>query len=186
MVSSPHGPETGDDHAHLPKDFPAAGSSKSEETRIFNSILYPNDLYTPEGVYWADLPFRQQMKFNTAVDNAETKKELSTIWSMIKEDPLSPISWYFKNAVLPGAGLGLEGYVYPQLDFPAANILERYVLFSIGNLTPLFSAVWPQCWKTYKVCNKQWTFAVTYLEIVGIIIGQILVGIIGDSYGARS
>jgi hypothetical protein len=28
---------------------------------------------------------------------------------MFKKDPLSPVSWYFKNAILPGAGLGLEG-----------------------------------------------------------------------------
>lgn len=97
--------------------MPLAGATKEDEIAIFNPILYPTDLYTPEGVYWADLPFGQQMKFNTAVDNAETKKELSTLWAMIKEDPMSPISWYFKNAVLPGAGLGLEGYVIPQLDF---------------------------------------------------------------------
>jgi hypothetical protein len=72
------------------------------------------------------------------------------------------------------------------LETAVVNDLQRYVLFSIGNLTPLFTAVWPECWKTYKVCNKQWTYAVTYLEIVGIIIGQILVGFIGDSYDAHS
>ena len=54
------------------------------------------------------------------------------------------------------------------------------MLFSIGNLTPLFSAVWPSCWSKYTTCNKQWVYSVTYLEIVGIIVGQILVGIIGD------
>ncbi|KAF8308788.1 MFS general substrate transporter, partial [Clavulina sp. PMI_390] len=43
----------------------------------------------------------------------------------------------------------------------------------------------PTCWKTYKVCNKQWTFAVSYLEIIGIICGQILVGIQGDWIGRR-
>jgi hypothetical protein len=54
------------------------------------------------------------------------------------------------------------------------------VLFSIGNLTPLFQAAWPTCWKTFKVCNANWIAAVTYLEIVGIIVGQVLVGILGD------
>ena len=39
----------------------------------------------------------------------EAKRELSGIWEMTKADPLSPISYYFRNMVLPGAGLGLEG-----------------------------------------------------------------------------
>lgn len=30
------------------------------------------------------------------------------------------------------------------------------------------------------VCNPQWISAVDYLEICGIIVGQILVGILGD------
>jgi hypothetical protein len=70
------------------------------------------------------------MQFNTAVDNAEAKKELGTIWSMIKEDPLSPISWYFKNAVLPGAGLGLEGYVFPQWDISRQLTFSKDTFFS--------------------------------------------------------
>lgn len=65
------------------------------------------------------------------------------------------------------------------------NARRRYVLFSIGNLTPLFDAVWKECWSTYKVCNEQWVAAVTYLEVVGIIVGQILVGVLGDWLGRR-
>jgi hypothetical protein len=49
-------------------------------------------------------------------------------------------------------------------------------------LTPLFAAGWPQCWSKYTVCNSQWIAAVTYLEVVGIICGQILVGVLGDWY----
>lgn len=60
-------------------------------------------------------------------------------------------------------------------------ISPSYVLFSIGNLTPLFQAVWPACWKKETVCDTQWINAVTYLEIVGIIVGQMLVGYLGDS-----
>jgi len=59
------------------------------------------------------------------------------------------------------------------------------VLFSIGNLTPLFQAVWPTCWKSYKVCSENWVSAVTYLEVIGIIVGQVLVGILGDWFGRR-
>lgn len=86
---------------------------------------------------------------------------------MFKKNPLSPLSYYFKNMVLPGAGLGLEGYV----------------LFSIGNLKPLFQAEgsFAKCWKKpYSACNPTWIAAVEYMEISGIIVGQILVGILGD------
>jgi MFS family permease len=89
---------------------------------------------------------------------------------MMKADPLSPVSWYFRNAVLPGAGLGLEGYV----------------LFSIGNLEPLFRATWPTCWgKNATECSSNWIAAVTYLEVIGIMVGQVVVGVIGDWIGRR-
>lgn len=70
-------------------------------------------------------------------------------------------------------------------------IINRYVLFSIGNIKPLFQAVYASCWNSYKICNKTWVQAVDYLEICGIIVGQILVGVLGDWYvfdgrGARS
>jgi hypothetical protein len=110
VVSAPHGPETGDSHEHLP-----ANATPEQEAAMFNYLLFPDDLYTPEGVYWADLPLRAQRKFVTDVDNAETAKELGQIWAMMKEDPLSPVGWYFRNAVLPGAGLGLEGYAPQQV-----------------------------------------------------------------------
>jgi len=54
------------------------------------------------------------------------------------------------------------------------------VLFSIGNLTPLFEAAWGSCWKKYQICSENWIAAVAYMEILGIIVGQILVGILGD------
>lgn len=138
---------------------------KIEEDIIFGDILYPDDLYTRDGIYWADLPIRQQISFVRHSDGQEAKKEFASFWRMFKKDPLSPVAWYFKNAVLPGAGLGLEGYV----------------LFSIGNLSPFFQTMWPKCWKTYEVCDKRWIHAVTYLEVLGIIVGQILVGVIGDA-----
>jgi MFS family permease len=59
------------------------------------------------------------------------------------------------------------------------------VLFSIGNIRPLFEAAFPSCWKTHETCNKTWVQAVDYLEISGIIVGQILVGILGDWMGRR-
>jgi MFS family permease len=142
---------------------------EKDEKAIFRYLLHPSDAYTPEGVYWADLPLGKKLKFVHEVDGAEVKKELKNIGAMFIRDPFSPVSWYFSNAILPGAGLLLEGYV----------------LFSIGNVGSLFSSVWPQCWSKYTVCTKQWVFATVYLEIVGIMVGQILVGLIGDGIGRK-
>lgn len=165
-VPVPHGPETGDEH----DDYPKMEDATETERRIFSYLTHPDDSYTPEGVYWADLPLGKRISFVNKVHNQEALKELKSIGSMIKKDPLSPLGWYFRNAVLPGAGLGLEGYV----------------LFSIGNLEPLFRATWPQCWgKEATECSANWIASVTYLEVIGIMVGQIGVGVIGDWIGRR-
>ncbi|EGY21782.1 inorganic phosphate transporter [Verticillium dahliae VdLs.17] len=164
-IPVPHGPETGDEHDDFPREH-----TTEHERRIFAHITRPDDSYTPEGVYWADLPLRQRIAFVTKVDREEAASELKATGQMMKKDPLSPVGWYFRNAILPGAGLGLEGYV----------------LFSIGNLEPLFHAVWPECWgSSGTACASNWVASVTYLEIVGIMIGQVVVGIIGDWIGRR-
>ena len=59
------------------------------------------------------------------------------------------------------------------------------MLFSIGNVTPLLEAAFPRCWKNEIDCEAVWLQSITYLEVVGIIIGQILVGILGDWLGRR-
>ena len=163
-IPIPHGPPGEHDKADFPYQHVTA-----DERRIFSHVTRPDDSYTPEGVYWADLPLGQRVKFVSKVDRAAAQEELSTIGSMMKKDPLSPLTWYFRHAVLPGAGLGLEGYV----------------LFSIGNLEPLFALVWPECWGNNQVCSKNWIAAVTYLEIIGIMVGQVFVGVIGDWVGRR-
>lgn len=165
QIPVPHGPETGDEHYTYPTHN---GMTTEEERQIFGYLTHPDDSYTSDGVYWADLPLRKRINFVTTVDNAEAKKELGQIGRMMKKDPLSPLSWYWHNAVLPGAGLGLEGYV----------------LFSIGNLSSYFAKTdgWEQCWGTKTVdgeCNLNWVAAVTYLEIIGIMCGQVAVGVSG-------
>ncbi|EAW13937.1 putative MFS phosphate transporter [Aspergillus clavatus NRRL 1] len=159
---APHGPDMTGTHDPL-QDM------DMHEKGAFDALIRPDDSYTPEGVYWADLPLMKKLKFVGSYDAKEAKRELSSIWEMTKKDPMSPVSYYFRNMVLPGAGLGLEGYV----------------LFSIGNVKPLFQAAFKSCWGTHQICNAQWINAVDYLEIVGIIVGQILVGILGDWIGRR-
>ena len=66
-------------------------------------------------------------------------------------------------------------------------MVGRYVLFSIGNIKPLLEEAFPICWDKSEgtACNQTWIAALDYLEIVGIIVGQILVGILGDWLGRR-
>ncbi|KAH8691293.1 putative MFS phosphate transporter [Talaromyces proteolyticus] len=158
----PHGPDMAGTH-------PEYVDMNPNEKGAFDKLLRPDDSYTEEGVYWADLPILRRLRFITKVDNQEAARELRNLGRMIVEDPLSPVSFYFKNMVLPGAGLLLEGYV----------------LFSIGNVTPLLQQAFPSCWKTYETCNETWINAINYLEISGIIVGQILVGYLGDWIGRR-
>lgn len=158
----PHGPDVAGNH-------PEYEEMNTNEKEAMDKLLRPDDLYTPEGVYWADLPIGKRIGFVLKTDHVESTRELRNLGRMIKEDPLAPVGFYFKNMVLPGAGLLLEGYV----------------LFSIGNVTPLLQAAFPDCWKSGKTCNPIWIDAINYLEISGIIVGQILVGYLGDWIGRR-
>lgn len=90
------------------------GYSPSEEMEphekeAFDKLIRPADSYTPEGTYWADLPLSKRISFVRKVDSAENSAEMSWLWNMFKTDPLAPLGYYLKNAVIPGAGLGLEG-----------------------------------------------------------------------------
>ncbi|KAI4248267.1 MAG: hypothetical protein LQ352_005967 [Teloschistes flavicans] len=162
--AAPHGPDMTGTHNPI-------HDMTMNERQIFDYLLKPDDSYNEQGVYWGDMSWSEQIRFVMKGDAKETKREASNVWAMFKKDPLSPVSYYFKNMVLPGAGLGLEGYV----------------LFSIGNIKPLFQAkgTFPDCWKNETICNHIWLAAVDYMEISGIIVGQILVGILGDWLGRR-
>lgn len=166
-----------------------------EAESAFNEILFPRDSYTENGTYWADLPFGEKMHFINHQSNAEARRELGLIWNMIKRDPLSPIKAYFGTYVLNGMGMFVEGFT----------------LFSVGNLKPMFSNTdiavngkathtsgFYRCWnkpsakknptldRNWKqICNQEWIDAIDYLEIVGIITGQILVGVEGDWVGRK-
>jgi len=135
---------------------------------LLSDDLFPPDSYAGT-VYWADLPLDKRIKWVNHKSYAEAHHELTLLCSTFKRHPLQPIREHFSKYVITGMGLFVEGYV----------------LFSVGNLTSLFEAVWPLCWGSYEVCSENWIASVLYLEIVGIIIGQITVGILGDWIGRR-
>ena len=94
--------------AHMDGNNAAHGLPPNER-QIFDYLLKPDDSYSADGIYWADLPLSQRVKFVSSYDAQEAGRELKNIGAMTKKDPLSPVAYYFRNMVLPGAGLGLEG-----------------------------------------------------------------------------
>lgn len=58
--------------------------------------------------------------------------------------------------------------------------LSSYVLFSISNVSSLFKSSFPECWDKKTVCSANWIAAVNYMEVAGIMVGQLLVGVLGD------
>lgn len=106
-LAAPHGPNTTGQHVATAN----LGDMNGNESGVFRSLLLPDDSYDANGVYWADMKLGQRISFVNKVDSAESKKELRAIGRMIKADPLSPIGYYMRNMVIPGAGLLLEGCV---------------------------------------------------------------------------
>lgn len=108
-VAAPHGPNRSGHHTATAK----IGDMSEVEASVFRSLLLPDDSYDENGTYWADMPFAKRFAFVNKVNNAEAAKELRSIGRMMKSDPLSPVGFYFRNMVIPGMGLLLEGYVRP-------------------------------------------------------------------------
>lgn len=104
-LAAPHGPNMSGQHVATAN----IEDMSNAESSVFRSLLYPDDSYDENGTYWADMNISQRIKFVHKVDAAEAKKELKAIGSMMKEDPLSPVGYYFRNMVIPGMGLLLEG-----------------------------------------------------------------------------
>lgn len=101
-LAAPHGPDMTGTHDPIHQ-------MTDNEKQIFDYLIKPDDSYDTNGVYWADMPLMKRVKFVTSYDNAEAARELRSIWEMTKRDPLEPVRYYFRNMVIPGAGLGLEG-----------------------------------------------------------------------------
>lgn len=101
-LRAPHGPDMSGTHDPI-------HTMTEKERVIFDQLIHPDDIYTPEGVYWADLPIKQQIQFVFNLDRKEYRDEIKWVWDMFKNDPLAPVAYYFRNMVIPGAGLGLEG-----------------------------------------------------------------------------
>lgn len=118
-IAAPHGPNMGGDHVATADIL--INSMNKDESEVFKSLLLPDDSYDETGTYWADMPIWRRIKFVNKVDSQEAKKELKSIGRMIKNDPLSPIGYYMRNMVIPGAGLLLEGYARRPILFERSS-----------------------------------------------------------------
>lgn len=105
-IAAPHGPNMNTDQHVATNDV---HDMSAKETEVFNYLLLPDDSYNAEGKYWADMKMAERVKFVGKVDSEESRAELRSIGRMMKEDPLSPVGYYFRNMIVPGAGLLLEG-----------------------------------------------------------------------------
>lgn len=104
-AAAPHGPNMTGEHVATAD----LGDMSHAESSVFRTLLLPDDSYDENGTYWADMGAAKRAAFVGKVDSSESAKELRSIGRMIKADPLSPVSFYFRNMVVPGAGLLLEG-----------------------------------------------------------------------------
>jgi hypothetical protein len=109
--AAPHGPNMDTDRHVATKNI---HDMDPTEEGVFNSILKPDDMFDETGTYWADMNILRRVRFVSKLDGEETRRELGLIGRMIKADPLSPVAYYLRNMVIPGAGLGLEGLVTHQ------------------------------------------------------------------------
>lgn len=109
-IAAPHGPNMTGEHTATEETFQNISHNMNQnEKDIFNHLILPDDSYNAEGVYWADMGIAKRIGFVAKTDAAEASKELRSIGRMMKADPLSPIGYYMRNMVIPGAGLLLEG-----------------------------------------------------------------------------
>lgn len=122
------GPHEIDTHQEKEAFAPTPSGSNSSMTQsnatgvdasLLNASLYPDDSYTPDGTYWADLPRGQRTKFVNKQFNEESAREARYIWDMFKRDPAAPFKAYFRKYVLTGMGLFVEG------PFRASSELSR-------------------------------------------------------------
>ncbi|KAK5947812.1 hypothetical protein OHC33_011153 [Knufia fluminis] len=148
------------------KDHP--DDAHKENGHLLKDTLYPSDAYKGR-TYWADLPVKEQVKWTGHQYHTEAGREAGVVWQLFKENPLKPLITYMKNYAVSGIGFFAEGYV----------------LFSVGNIMPLFKSLYPECWADHIVCDNEMIKAIKYMEILGIICGQLLVGYIGDVLGRR-
>lgn len=83
-------------HAQIQRE-----SLSESRDRLLHDSLLPEDSYH-NGMYWADLPSKEQSAWVHGQNWKEVKREFKHVGKMTKEDPLSPVHAYFSRYVTTG------------------------------------------------------------------------------------
>lgn len=79
--------------------------------------------------------------------------------------------------------LHTRSIIYFCLTFMIAGggmFSEAYFIFSVGNLKPIWTAEYPDCWATHTTCNSKLSDSISYTQVSGIIFGQLALGFAAD------
>ncbi|GBG31353.1 Inorganic phosphate transporter 1-1 [Hondaea fermentalgiana] len=79
------------------------------------------------------------------------------------------------NAKLCGMGM-LAG---------AGMFSEAYFLFAIGNVKNIWKQLYPECYDGDASCSENLVSSLTYIEVIGVIIGMLTFGYFADTFGRR-
>lgn len=62
---------------------------------------------------------------------------------------------------------------------------EAYFVFSVGNLKPIWSVEYPECWVLETTCDPELQHSISYTQVSGIIFGQLAIGFAVDYIGRK-
>ncbi|KAK9796270.1 hypothetical protein WJX73_010488 [Symbiochloris irregularis] len=63
---------------------------------------------------------------------------------------------------------------------------EAYYIFSVGNVKPIWTAEYPDCWVTNQTCKANLLKGLDYSQVAGLFVGMVLMGLIVDRIGRRA
>ncbi|BDA46848.1 Glycerophosphoinositol permease 1 [Coccomyxa sp. Obi] len=62
---------------------------------------------------------------------------------------------------------------------------ESYYIFSVGNVKPIWTEQYPECWKEGVGCSQSFLHALNYSQVAGLCAGMIALGLIVDRIGRK-
>jgi len=101
--------------------------------------------------------------------------QLVKMWGMFDFNEHIPVPFSQATAV---------SALYAAFKGGMGMFCQAYVLFAIGLLPPLFRILYPSCFVSSSPCLGA-TLASTYLEMCGIIIGMLVMGVLADRLGRQ-
>ncbi|KAG2425952.1 hypothetical protein HXX76_013325 [Chlamydomonas incerta] len=88
---------------------------------------------------------------------------------VVYRNPIWRFLHFMGSFIIPGLGM----------------FCEAYFVFAVGNLSAVWKAVYPSCWKTHTTCDKKLSDSITYTQVCGIIFGQLVLGFCADRIGRK-